>query len=132
MILQWEFKKNYITLYLIVAEVTVKIHERRLLPCSESSDLENVEHIGWFRCSTADCELNWNKLRIAHVRNVEETIADNPNFDVFTNGTLLIRKVLPVDDGKMFICKTQKTFEGTGGSTTILNIKKGDVYIGVI
>ena len=117
---------------MIVAEVTVKIHERRLLTCSESSDLENVEHIGWFRCSAADCELNWNKFRIAHVQNVKETIADNPNFDVYTNGTLLIRKILPVDDGKMFICKTQKTFEGTGGSTTILNIKKGDVYIGVI
>ncbi|RMX59452.1 hypothetical protein pdam_00015665, partial [Pocillopora damicornis] len=97
-----------------VAEVTVKIHERRLLPCSESSDLENVEHIAWFRCSTADCELNWNKLRIAHVQNVEETIADNPNFDVFTNGTLLIRKVLPVDDGK--ITPKINTRESSGGS----------------
>lgn len=123
-ILLYFFFSSGIILKSKVAEVTVKIHERRLLPCSESSDLENVEHIGWFRCSTADCELNWNKLRIAHVQNVEETIADNPDFDVFTNGTLLIRKVLPVDDGKMFICKTQKTFEGVGGSTTILNIKK--------
>ena len=63
---------------------------------------------------------------------MKETIADNPNFDVYTNGTLLIKKVLPVDDGKMFICKTWKTLEGTGGSTTILKIKKGDINIGVI
>lgn len=32
------------------------------------------------------------------------TIADNPNFDVYINGTLVIKKVLPVDNaGKMFI-----------------------------
>ena len=45
MILKKKIEKNYITLYLIVAEVTVKIHERLLLSCSASSGPENVKKI---------------------------------------------------------------------------------------
>ena len=45
MILKKKIGKNYITLYLIVAEVTVKIHERLLLSCSAASDRENVKRI---------------------------------------------------------------------------------------
>lgn len=29
-----------------------------------------------------------------------ETVADNPNFDVYINGTLVIKKVLPVDNAR--------------------------------
>ena len=77
-------EKNYITLYLIGAElqVTVKLHEKFLLTCTASSDPENVKHIGWYRCSSSDCEHDWDKFLIAHVQNVTETIADNPNFEV--------------------------------------------------
>ena len=57
-----------------------------------------------------------------------ETIVDNPNFDVYINGTLGIKKVLPVDDGKMFICIAWDWPIGRKRSTTILNIAKGDVY----
>ena len=38
-----KIEKNYITLYLIAAKVTVKIHERRLLSCSASSDPEMLK-----------------------------------------------------------------------------------------
>ena len=124
-----KIEKNYITLYLIAAKVTVKIHERRLLSCSASSDPENVKHIGWYRCSTDDCAHDWDKFRIAHVQNMRVTIPDNPNFEVYTNGTLVIKKVLPVDDRKMFICIAQKTLIGRERSTTILHIAKGDIYI---
>ncbi|XP_058973173.2 protein sidekick-2-like isoform X1 [Pocillopora verrucosa] len=106
------------------AKVTVKIHERRLLSCSTSSDPENVKHIGWYRCYTDDCANDWDKFRIAHVKNMRVTIPDNPNFEVYTNGTLVIKKVLPVDDRKMFICIAQKTLIGRERSTTILHIAK--------
>ena len=127
-------EKNYITLYLIGAElqVTVKLHEKFLLACTASSDPENVKHIGWYRCSSSDCEHDWDKFLIAHVQNVTETIADNPNFEVYTNGTLVIKKVLPVDDGKMFICIAEERHIGRKRSTTILHVDEGNVYTSVI
>ena len=117
---------------MIGAEVTIKIHERLLLSCSAFSDPENVQHIGWYRCSTDDCEHHWNKFRIAHVKNTKVTIADDPDFDVYTNGTLVIKMVQPMDDKKMFICKAQKNLIEMTRFTTILNIAKGIVYISVI
>ena len=57
-----------------------------------------------------------------------ETIVNNPNFDVYINGTLVIKKVLPVDDGKMVICIAWDRLIRRKRSTTILNIAKGDVY----
>ena len=61
-----------------------------------------------------------------------ETIPNNPNFEVYTNGTLVIKKVLPVDDGKMFICVAEERHIGKKRNRTILHIEKGDVYISVI
>ena len=113
-------------------EVTVKIHERYLLACSAYSGRGNDIHISWYRCSTYDCQHHWNKLRIAQVNNVKETIADDPNFNVYTNGTLVIKKVLPVDDGKMFICIVHEWLLGRNRSATILHIAKGDVYSSVM
>ena len=113
-------------------EVTVKLHERYLLACSAVSDPENVKHIGWYRCSRIDCEQHWDEFLIAHVQNMTETIPNNPNFEVYTNGTLVIKKVLPVDDGKIFICVPEERHIGRKRSTTILHIEKGDVYISVI
>ena len=128
MILKKKIEKNYITLYLIVAEVTVKIHERLLLSCSASSGPENVKKIDWHRCSTYDCKNELLKTQIARVQNMRVTIPC-PNFEVYTNGTLVIKKVLPADDGKWFICIAQKMFIGNDNSTTILHIAKGDIYI---
>ena len=117
---------------MIGAEVTVQINQTILLACSASNNSENVEHIGWYRCSTGDCAHDWDKFRIAHVEKVTETIADNPNFEVYTNGTLVIKKVLPVGDGKMFICIAEERHIGRKRSTTILHIDKGDFYISVM
>ena len=113
-------------------EVTVKLHERYLLACSAVSDPENVKHIGWYRCSRIDCEQHWDEFLIAHVQNMTETIADDPNFEVYTNGTLVIKKVLPVDDGKMFICVAEERHIGRKRSRTILHVDEGDVYTSVI
>ena len=110
-------------------EVTAKIHERFLLPCPTFSDPENVTSIGWYGCSNDDCEHDWNKFLIAYVENMTDTIADNPNFELHTNHTLVIKKVLPVDDGKMFICIVKEKLVGRSMSTTILHIAKGNIYI---
>ena len=123
-----KLKKKYITLYLIVAEVTVKIHERLLLSCSAASDPENVKKIDWHRCSTYDCKHDLPKSRIARVQNMTVTVPDQ-NLEVYTNGTLVIKKVLPADDGKWFICIPQMMHVGRERSTTILlHIAKGDIY----
>nr|XP_058957466.1 immunoglobulin superfamily member 10-like [Pocillopora verrucosa] len=106
-----------------VAEVTVKIYERLLLSCSAASDPGNVKRIDWHRCSTYDCKHELDKSRIARVQNMRVTIPD-PNFEVYVNGTLVIKKVLPADDGKWFICIPQKMFIGKENSTTILHIAK--------
>ena len=97
-----------------------------MLSCSASSDPENVKHIGWYRCSTDDCEHDCDKFLIAHVQNVTEKIADNPNFNVYTNRTLAIKKVLPADGEKMFICISEEKYIGRKRSTTILHAVKGD------
>ena len=113
---------------MIVAEVTVKIHERLLLSCSAASDPENVKRIDWYRCSTYHCKNEWLKYRIARVQNMSVTVPDS-NFEVYTNGTLVIKKVLPADDGKWFICIPQMMHVGRERSTTILlHIAKGDIY----
>ena len=94
-------------------QVTVKLHE-------------NVKYIGWYRCSTDDCEHDRDKFRIAHGEKVTETIADNPNFNVYTNRTLVIKKVLPADGEKMFICIFEEKHTGRKRSTTILHVVKDD------
>ena len=109
-------------------EVTVKIHERYLLACSAYSGRGNDTHISWYRCSTYDC---WDQFMIAHVNN-KETIADDPNFNVYTNGTLVIKKVLPVYDGNNFICRVTEMHLWRKTTATILHIAKGDVYSSVM
>ena len=112
--------------------VTVKLHERHLLACSSFRNPENVKHIRWYRCSSHDCEHDWDRFLIAHVKNMTETFPNNPNFEVYTNGTLVIKKVLPVDDGKMFICVAEEKYIGKKRSRTILHVDEGDVYTSVI
>ena len=123
------WKTNFITLCLIGAEVIVEIHKRYLLQCSASTNSENVRHIAWYHCRTADCR---DKFLIAHVQNMRVAYVVNPSFDIHISGALVIKKILPVDDGKLFICMTLKNLIGIEMSTTILKIAKGDVYISVI
>ena len=53
-------------------------------------------------------------------------------FDVYINGTLVIKKVLPVDDGVMFICYASIFYVQIKNFTAILNIAKGYAYLSVI
>ena len=114
-------------------EFTVKIHQRYLLACSESSDPGNLKDIEWYHCSPGlekdGCDKGGKQFLIAQVKNMREKNTYNPNFDVYTNGTLVIKKVLPMDDGVMFICSARVRFLRKESFTTILNIAKGDVYM---
>ena len=132
-----ESEKNYITLYSIGAdrEFPVKIHERFLLPCSVTAEPEKLKHIDWYRCSPNlkkdGCVKDGKMVLIAQVKKMEDKNAE-PNFDVYTNGTLVIIKALPTDDGMMFKCSAFVKSIGRKKFTAILNIAKGDVYISVI
>ena len=125
--------ENCITLNLIGAElqVTVKVYEKFLLACPSFSDRGNVREIKWYRCSPRnnDCDTDWRDFQIAYVDSMNETKADIPNFDVYTNGTLVIKMVQPTDDGVMFICSAEKYYAERIQNTTILNIAQGDAYI---
>ena len=104
-----------------------------MLACSESSDPGNLKDIDWYYCSPGlekdGCDKGGKQFLIAQVKNMREKNTYNPNFDVYTNGTLVIKKVLPMDDGVMFICSARVRFLRKESFTTILNIAKGDVYM---
>ena len=115
------------------SEFTVKIHQRYLLACSESNDLRpgNFKYIDWYRCSPNlkkdGCDSDGKTVLIVQVKFTRETKVYNRDFDVYTNGTLVIKKVLPMDDGVKFICVAKKDYVGRKTWITILNITKGDV-----
>ena len=128
-----ESEKNYITLYSIGAdrEFLVKIHERCLLPCSVPTDPRKLKHIDWYRCSPNlkkdGCDSDGKTVLIVQVKFTKETKVYNPDFDVYTNGTLVIKKALPMDDGIMFKCSALVRSIGRENFTAILNIARGDV-----
>ena len=119
-------------------EFTVKIHQRYLLACSESNDLRpgNFKHIDWYRCSPNlkkdGCDSDGKTVLIVQVKFTRETKVYNRDFDVYTNGTLVIKRVLPMDDGEMFVCSAFVRYIKRANFTVILNIAKGDAYISVI
>ena len=127
--------KNNINFYLIGAdrEITANIQDSCLLTCSLFAYLRNLI-IYWYRCSPENgpCNKDWNEIPIAQVKNMTEKIIYYPNLDIDTNGALVIKKLLPMDDGVMFICYATKAYVGRKKLTTILNIAKGDVYRSVI
>ena len=128
-----ESEKNYITLYSIGAdrEFLVKIHERCLLPCSVPTDPRKLKHIDWYRCSPNrkkdSCANDGKMVMIAQVKFMREREVFEQNFDVYTNGTLVIKKALPMDDGIMFKCSALVRSIGRENFTAILNIARGDV-----
>ena len=64
---------------------------------------------------------------IARVQKTSVALFLTREFEIHFRRDLVIKKVLPRDDGKVFICMTEEQL-----STTILKIAKGDVYISVI
>ena len=62
---------------------------------------------------------------------MEKVIIENPRYEVFLNGTLLIKKVLPMYDGRYFIMRVRKD---TGAEPNIYHLKvvQGNVYILIV
>ena len=121
---------------MIGAEFTVKIHKRYSLACSVSSHPENLNRIKWQRCTPNlkkdGCDSYGQKVPIAEVVRMSTNVTNRQRFDVYINGTLVIKKVLPVDDGEMFICYAWILYVQIKNFTAILNIAKGYAYLSVI
>ena len=124
------WKTNCITLCLIGAKVIVEIHKRHLLQCPAATNLEDVRSVAWFYCHTADCYKDKDLIARVEIKGMKSVVY--PNFDIHFSGALVIKKVLPVDDGKMFLCGVKKNLGEIKISTIILHLAKGDVYISVI
>ena len=117
-------------------EFTVKILERKLLACSVASDPGNLKHVNWYLCSSNleknGCDSDGEMVLIAQVKTrrggKRKNVLDQ-NFDVYDNGTLVIKEVIAKYDGKMFLCFATVDFKGRNSSPAILNIDEGDVCI---
>ena len=62
---------------------------------------------------------------------MKKVTLENPHFNAFLNGTLLIKKVLPIYDGRYFIMRVKTD---TGAKTSIYRRKvvQGNVYLLII
>ena len=102
-----------------------------MLPCSVPTDPRKLKHIDWYRCSPNlkkdSCANDGKMVMIAQVKFMREREVFEQNFDVYTNGTLVIKKALPMDDGIMFKCSALVRSIGRENFTAILNIARGDV-----
>ena len=99
--------------------IDVRIHQAVLLQGS----LWHPQYgtlVGWFSCPTRDCNNEWDKHWIADIRFMENVIIENPHCEAFLNGTLLIKKVLPMYNGRYFIMRVRKD---TGPSQTFIILK---------
>ena len=110
--------------------IDVRIHQAVLLQGS----LWHPQYgtlVGWFSCPTRDCNNEWDKHWIADIRFMENVIIENPHCEAFLNGTLLIKKVLPMYDGRYFIMRVRKD---TGAEPNIYHLKvvQGNVYILIV
>ena len=87
--------------------------------------------IGWFSCPTRDCNNEWDKHWIADIYFMDKVHFENPHYSAFLNGTLLIKKVLPMYDERYFIMRVRT---GTGDEPNIYHLKvvQGNVYLLVI
>ena len=110
--------------------IHVEIRQRVLLQSSLMQP-ENGMLIGWFSCPTHDCNNEWDRHWIADIYFREKINIENPHFDAHLNGTLLIKEVLPMYDGRYFIVRVQTD---TGAEPNIYHLKvvQGNVYLLVI
>ncbi|XP_027049062.1 uncharacterized protein LOC113676585 isoform X1 [Pocillopora damicornis] len=76
--------------------------------------------IGWFSCPTRDCNNEWDKHWIADIYFMDKVHFENPHYSAFLNGTLLIKKVLPMYDERYFIMRVRT---GTGDEPNIYHLK---------
>lgn len=99
--------------------IDVRIHQAVLLQGS----LWHPQYgtlVGWFSCPTRDCNNEWDKHWIADIRFMENVIIENPHYEAFLNGTLLIKKVLPMYDGRYFIMRVRTA---SGDEPNIYHLK---------
>lgn len=116
---------------------TVKVLERKLLACSIASDPGNLKHVDWYLCSSNPekdgCDSD--RKTIAQVRSKKgkkQKKVPDQKFDVYDNGTLVIKEVIAEYDGKMFLCSAWVDLKERDSFVAILNIAEGDVCISVI
>ena len=110
--------------------IDVRIHQEVLLQGS----LRHLQYgmlIGWFSCPTPDCNEDWNKHWIADIRFMEKVILENPHYSAFLNGTLLIKKVLLMFNGRYFIRRV-RTASGDEPNIYHLKVVQGNVYLLII
>ena len=106
------------------------IYQRVLLQCL----LRQPEYgmlIEWFSCPIQDCNNEWDKHWIADIHSMEKVTLENPHLNAFLNGTLLVKKVLPMYDGRYFIMRV-KTDTGAKASIYRLKVVQGNVYLLII
>ncbi|XP_022807655.1 uncharacterized protein LOC111344674 isoform X1 [Stylophora pistillata] len=114
-----------------LSRVPVRIHQRVSLHIP-SIQLENGTEIGWFSCPTMSCHLGWNEHFLADITFMTKVSVDDPNLDVYPNGTLAIKKVLPIYDGRYFIMRVHLKNRTSKAYSSQIKIDKGDVYILII
>ncbi|XP_022785044.1 uncharacterized protein LOC111325490 isoform X1 [Stylophora pistillata] len=103
--------------------IPVRIGQRASLQVP-LTQLENGTGIGWFYCPTKNCYPHWNKHFLAEIIFQRKARVDDPNFDSYLNGTLVIKNVPPSYDGSYFMARVH--LNGTGKTYTYhLKITKG-------
>lgn len=105
--------------------IEARIEKPCNIPCL--LDIPKLLHIGWYCCSTTEeCRADWDKHRVAHVEEMKYVYIDyQDKYGVELNGTLTIKKVLPEDDGKIYICRGRIQFSETVENTTMVKIIEG-------
>ena len=111
--------------------IRVGIHQSVLLQCS-LRQLKYGVLIGWFSCPTRDCNNEWNKHWITDIYFMQDVPPGNPHYRAFLNGTLLIKKVLPMHDGRYFIMRVMRVYTGAEPNIYHLKVVQGNVYILIV
>ena len=105
--------------------VKARIEQPLNIPCL--LDIKKLLHLAWYRCTTVEeCRTDWVKHRIAHIEEMRDVYDDYPDrYGVKLNGTLTINKILPEDDGKIYICLGKIQFSGMVENITVVKIIEG-------
>ena len=109
-----------------VIKATCRIKQPCNIPCP--LDIPKLLHVGWYCCpKIEECRADWDKHRVAHVQDMKHAYIDYDKYGVQLNGTLTIKKVLPEDDGKTYICRGKIQLSGTVENTTVVTIIEGTI-----
>ena len=107
--------------------IDVRIHQG-ILSQSSPRHLQYGMLIDWFSCPTHNWKNEWDIHWIADIHFMEKVILENLNYSAFLNGTLLIKKVLPMYDGRYFIRRVS-TASGAKPNIYHLKVVQVNVYL---